>query len=170
MTQTRHQQQPQAAPLPAAPLRVHPPARVPAPPGTAVPAAPDRPSRLHQLIPRSVRDLMADWGWWQNPTPLKPSDHLAQTLAVLERYGWCRSLDFSPTGRMCIRGAQTFLEYTGHVTPDARARAVAYLQQTLHEHGVHEPFHAWNDHTDRTFPQVTRLITTSITSARANGE
>jgi hypothetical protein len=113
---------------------------------------------------------MAAWGWWQNPTPLIPSDHLTQTLAVLERYGWCRSLDFSPTGRMCIRGAQTFLECTGHVTPAARARSVDYMQQTLHEHGIHTPFFAWNDYTDRTFPQVTYLITQSAAAARKNGE
>lgn len=168
MHQPRTLRKPQTVTPTAAPGRA-PHARPPVPDSLPGPA-PDRPSRLHQLIPRGVRNLMAAWGWWQNPIPLKPSDHLAQTLAVLERYGWGQSLDFSPTGRMCIRGAQTFLEYTGHVTPPARARAVAYLQQTLHEHGVHEPFFAWNDHTGRTFPQVTRLITLSITAARANGE
>ena len=165
----RSQTEPRTAPPGVVPARPAPSHR-PAPTRPVAPQAPARPSRLHQLIPRGVRNLMAAWGWWQNPTPLKPSDHLAQTLAVLDRYGWGQSLDFSPTGRMCIRGAQTFLEYTGHVTPPARARAVAYLQQTLQEAGVHEQFHAWNDHTGRTFTQVTRLITLSITAARANGE
>ncbi|MER6092431.1 DUF6197 family protein [Streptomyces bluensis] len=156
----------------AAPLAPTSPTRpVPAPAARpAAPAAPEYPSRLHQLIPRGARNLMAAWGWWQNPTPLKPSDHLAQTLAVLDRYGWCRSLDFSPTGRMCIRGAQTFLEHTGHVTPAARARAVDYMQQTLQEHGIHEPFFAWNDPPERTFPEVKTLITQSIAAARKNGE
>jgi hypothetical protein len=152
---------PSAAPARPAPTR---PAPVPQP------AAPDWPTRWHLLVPRGVRNLAEAWGLWQNPTPLIPSDHLAQTLAVLERYGWARSLDFSPTGRMCIRGAQTLLEHTGHVTPAARARAVDYMQQTLREHGVHEPFHAWNDHTGRTFPQVSHLITLSANAARKNGE
>jgi hypothetical protein len=153
-----------AAPTSAAPVR---PAPAPAPargPATAYP------SRLHLLIPPGVRNQMAAWGLWQNPIPLIPSDHLAQTLAVLERHGWGKSLDFSPTGRMCIRGAQTLLQHTGHVTPTSRNRAVDYMQQTLREHRIHEPFFAWNDHTDRTFEQVSDLLTLSAHAARKNGE
>jgi hypothetical protein len=113
---------------------------------------------------------MAALGLWQNPVPLCPSLHLEQTLAVLERYGWARSLDFSPTGRMCIRGSQTLLERTGHVTPAARARAVDFMQQTLQEHGYHQPFFAWNDHQERTLTHVRNLILTSAHAARSNGE
>ncbi|MFG2970809.1 hypothetical protein ACGFZS_46825 [Streptomyces sp. NPDC048288] len=159
------------APPPAAPgrapfgPRTHPATR----PGP-VHAAPDWPSRWHLLIPAGFRNQMEALGLWQNPTPLIPSDHLAQTLAVLDRYGWGRSLDFSPTGRMCIRGAQTFLERTGHVTPTGRARAVDYLQQTLQEHGYHQPFFAWNDHQDRTVQHVSNLITHAAGTARKNGE
>ncbi|MFE6412565.1 hypothetical protein ACFVOR_37160 [Streptomyces sp. NPDC057837] len=132
--------------------------------------APDWPSRWHLLIPAGLRNTAAALGLWQNPTPLIPSDHLTQTLAVLERYGWCKSLDFSPTGRMCIRGAQTFLEHTGHVTPAARNRAVDYMQHSLRMDGIDMPFHAWNDLPERTFPQVKHLITASITAARHYGE
>jgi hypothetical protein len=168
-TPTRSPQASRTATPPAAPARTAPtrPAAVPARPA---PVAPDWPTRWHLLVPRSIRNTAEAWGLWQNPTPLIPSDHLAQTLAVLQRYGWARTLDFSPTGRMCIRGAQTLLEHTGHVTPTSRARAVDYMQQTLREHGAHEPFHAWNDHTDRTFPQVSYLITRSAHAARKNGE
>lgn len=148
-----------AAPTPQAPA----PTRI-------VPPAPDLPSLTHRLLPRSIRNSMAALGWWQNPIPQPPSAHLEQTLAVLGRYGWCRSLDFSPTGRMCIRGAQTLLEHTGHVTPAGRARAVDYMQQTLAEAGVHTPFFAWNDYTGRTFVQVNALITRSADAARKNGE
>ncbi|MCX5001008.1 DUF6197 family protein [Streptomyces longwoodensis] len=165
MQQTRPQSQPQA---PAAPGGTTVRPRPAMPP--VLPAAPDYPSRWQLLLPRTARQLLADWGWWQNPVPLIPSDHLAQTIAVLERYGWGRSLDFSPTGRMCIRGAQTFLQHTGHVTSAGRDRAVDYMQQTLAEHGIHEPFHSWNDHTARTFPQVKHLITLSAHTARKNGE
>ncbi|MGV9891718.1 DUF6197 family protein [Streptomyces sp. NPDC003395] len=168
ITETPRTATPSAAPEQTTPTPALAPVRTPAP--VAAPVAPERPSRLHQLLPRSVRQLLADWGWWQNPVPLKPSDHLTQTLAVLERYGWCRSLDFSPTGRMCIRGAQTLLEHTGHVTPHARERAVAYMQQSLQEHGIHMPFFAWNDLPTRTFPQVKHLLTHAATAARKNGE
>ena len=166
-----HTKQPTAS-LSAVPVRPAP-ARRPATaphPAPVLPCAPNYPTRWQLLMPRGARNLLASWGWWQNPVPLIPSDHLAQTLAVLERYGWARSLDFSPTGRMCIRGAQTLLETTGHVTPAARARAVDYMQQVLQEHGVHEPFFAWNDHHTRTFPQVSNLINLSAHAARKNGE
>lgn len=157
---------PRTVPPPAVPPRVEPVHPQPARPVQA----PDRPSRWHTLLPRGVRNLLAEWGWWQNPTPMKPSDHLDQVLNVLHRYGWCRSLDFSPTGRMCIRGAQTFLEHAGHVTPDARQRAVDYMQQTLQEHGYHQPFFAWNDFQAREFRHVQNLIIHAAAAARSNGE
>jgi hypothetical protein len=113
---------------------------------------------------------MADLGWWQEPVPQPPSAHLEQTLNVLNRYGWGKSFDFSPTGRMCIRGAQTFLQHTGHVTPHARARAVAYLQHTLVQDGTDMPFFAWNDLPERTFPQVENLLVTAAHCARTRGE
>lgn len=170
-----HQTRPSSRPRTATPSAA--PGRAPLAPRTRpavqpAPAltAPDWPSRWHLLIPAGFRNQMEALGLWQNPTPLIPSDHLAQTLKVLERYGWGRSLDFSPTGRMCIRGAQTFLERTGHVTPAARARAVDYMQQTLQEHGYHQPFFAWNDHQDRTFQHVSNLITHAARAASQNGE
>lgn len=169
MHQTRPKPKPQTATPPAAPGRA--PIRHSRPAcGPLVPAAPDWPSRWHLLIPTRMRNQLEVLGLWQNPTPLIPSDHLTQTLAVLDRYGWARSLDFSPTGRMCIRGAQTLLERTGHVTPAGRARAVDYMQQTLREHGYHQPFFHWNDYPDRSFQQVKSLITHSSHAARKNGE
>ncbi|WP_406263567.1 hypothetical protein OIA45_48565 (plasmid) [Streptomyces chartreusis] len=161
---------PRTAPPSAAPRRATP-VRRPAPAPLPVPTnAPDWPSRWHLLIPAGFRNSLEALGLWQNPTPLIPSDHLTQTLNVLERYGWARSLDFSPTGRMCIRGAQTLLERTGHVTPASRARAVDYMQQTLQEHGHHQPFFHWNDYQEREFQHVKALITTSSHAARSNGE
>ena len=169
MSQTRNAQRPRTVTPSAAPTRT-PQRTTPAPAPLPVPAAPDWPSRWHLLIPAGLRNTAAALGLWQNPTPLIPSDHLTQTLAVLERYGWCKSLDFSPTGRMCIRGAQTFLEHTGHVTPAARNRAVDYMQHSLRMDGIDMPFHAWNDLPERTFPQVKHLIAASITAARHYGE
>lgn len=171
MSQTRAQQKPRVVLPPAAPAHPHTTPTRPAPaPVPVSTAAPDWPTRWHLLIPAGLRNQLAALGLWQNPTPLIPSDHLTQTLAVLERYGWCKAFDFSPTGRMCIRGAQTFLERTGHVTPAARARAVDYMQHTLRMDGVDMPFFAWNDLPERTFPQVRHLITSSAIAARNNGE
>lgn len=104
-TDWQTEQPPLATPA-TVPARVDTPAGSPTVPAPPAPLAPDWPSRWHLLVPAALRNTAAALGLWQNPVPLRPSDHLTQTLAVLERYGWCKSLDFSPTGRMCIRGAQ----------------------------------------------------------------
>ncbi|MER6249360.1 DUF6197 family protein [Streptomyces griseorubiginosus] len=166
-------QRPQAAPRPAAPARpVHRPTphtQAPAP-VQAPPNLLDPPSWGQRLLPRAVREGMEALGWWTNPIPQKPSVHLAQVLAALEKYGWCKSLDVAPSGRMCIRGAQTMLQRAGHVTEHDRAKAVHYLQQSLHEIGVDQPFFYWNDLDERTFPQVRQRIQRAIHLAHTHGE
>ena len=168
MKQPRIQQQPQAAPRSAVPLRVPPP--VDLQPVTAPPNLLDPPTWGQRLLPRAVREAMAGLGWWQDPVPQPPSVHLLQVREALGRYGWCKSLDVSPTGRMCIRGCQSLLEKSGHVTPEARGRAERYMQHVLAQDGIRMPFHAWNDLPERTFPHVTTLLTTASYQARANGE
>lgn len=167
---TRPTARPRTAPPPAAPGRA-PRRTVQAPRPVQVPAGLMDPPRWSQrILPRSVRNAMETLGWWQNPLPQKPSVHLAQTLEALRAYGWCKSLDISPTGRMCIRGAQTMLQRAGHVTEDDRARSVAYLQLSLNEIGVTMPFFAWNDLPDRTFPDIEKRLTRASYLARSNGE
>jgi hypothetical protein len=162
---TRTQPKPRTATPSAAPAR--PRASRPMP---VLPAAPEAPGWTHRILPAALRRGMAALGWWQNPVPQKPSGHLAQTLDVLRTYGWCQSLDVSPTGRMCIRGAQQLLEKTGHVTPIARERAVAYMQETLADAGVQMSFFTWNDLPGQTFPTVEKLLVKAAYKARANGE
>ncbi|WP_234442822.1 DUF6197 family protein [Streptomyces sp. FxanaA7] len=168
MKQTRIQQPPQAAPRPVVPLHVPPP--VDLRPVTAPPDLLDPPTWGQRILPKHLRQVMAGLGWWQDPVPQPPSLHLLQVREALERYGWCKSLDVSPTGRMCIRGCQSLLEKSGHVTPHARGRAEQYMQQQLAKDGVTMPFFAWNDLPDRTFPHVTALLTSASYQARANGE
>lgn len=168
MNDTRTKPKPRTATPSAAPARPHPTA--PTRPLPVQPTAPEAPTWTHRLLPAALRRTMAGLGWWQDPVPQKPSDHLAQTLDVLRRYGWCQSLDVSPTGRMCIRGAQNLLEKTGHVTPVARERAVAYMQQTLHEASIQMSFFVWNDLPGQTFPTVETLLVKAMYRARANGD
>ncbi|KUN38303.1 hypothetical protein AQJ27_44985 [Streptomyces olivochromogenes] len=131
---------------------------------------PETPSWSHRFLPATVRGLLADLGWWQNPTPQRPSTHLEQTLALLRRYGWCQSVDVTPTGRMCVRGAQNLLQKTGHVTPAARERAVEYMQAALAQAGIGMQFFTWNDLPDQQFPAVETLLTHAARLARQNGE
>ena len=78
MSQSRTGARPQSMP------RTAPPSAVPARAPRAVrPSAPDYPPRHHALIPKTLRHAMTALGWWQAPTPLCPSGHLEQTLAVL---------------------------------------------------------------------------------------
>ncbi|MEU9014265.1 hypothetical protein AB0D12_31750 [Streptomyces sp. NPDC048479] len=156
---------------PTAPPKPRAPTRTPVGPGPrTLPDVPGTPPWHHRFLPATVRGLMADLGWWNNPVPQSPSNHLMQTLAVLETRGWAQSLDVTPTGRLCIRGAQKLLEKTGHVTPAGRERAVHYMQQTLNSAGVTMQFFAWNDLPDQQFSAVQTLLTRSAYAARANGE
>ncbi|GAA2770323.1 hypothetical protein GCM10019017_10190 [Streptomyces showdoensis] len=158
------------APRPTAPVTPRPP-RGPHRLHVPLPTlAPDPPTWGQRLIPKGVRSAMADLGLWQEPRPLKPSYHLAQVIEVLTRYGWGQSFDFSPTGRMCIRGAQTFLESTGHVTAIDRGKAVNYLQTQLARQGVEMEFWAWNDLSGNTFQGVEAMISAASGLARKNGE
>lgn len=166
---TKTTQRPTTRPS-AVPLRVPTTRQLVGDTPRARPAPTEPPPWHHRLLPASVRGLLADLGWWQNPTPQRPSAHLEQTLAVLHRYGWCQSLDVSPTGRMCIRGAQNLLQKTGHVTPAARERAVHYMQQTLTDAGITMSFFTWNDLPDQQFPVVAELLVQAARTARQNGE
>lgn len=130
----------------------------------------DTPPWSHRLLPPFLRGVLADLGLWQDPTPQPPSVHLEQTLAVLRKYGWCQSLDTTPTGRLCIRGAQNVLEKTGRITPEARERAVGYMQEALAQAGISMQFFAWNDLPDQQFSAVEALLTQAATLARQNGE
>jgi hypothetical protein len=135
-----------------------------------LPAPPIAPPRSHRLLPAFLRGVLADLGWWQNPAPQLPSTHLEQTLAVLQTYGWCQSVDVTVTGRLCMRGAQSLLQKTGHVTPEGRERAVHYMQQVLAECGVTMQFFAWNDLPGQEFSSVEVLLTRAASIARENGE
>ena len=147
------------------------------PTGTSTPHLPplaprpaEPPAWTHRLLPASVRHVLAGLGWWNNPDPQPPSAHLEQTLTVLRRYGWCQSLDVTPTGRLCIRGAQNLLVKTGHTTPANRERAVAYMQQALASAGITMQYFAWNDLPDQQFSAVEQLLTQAADLARQNGE
>ncbi|MGY5127295.1 DUF6197 family protein [Streptomyces nigrescens] len=164
-------QAPRTAPPSAAPLRSKTTRQLVDEALRGLPAAaPVAPSWSHRVLPAALRGFLADLGLWQDPTPQRPSTHLQQTLAVLRRYGWCQSMDVTATGRLCIRGAQNLLEKTGHVTPQARDRAVHYLRLALAEHGVHMQFFAWNDLPDQTFTAVENRLTRAARLARENGE
>ncbi|MEU9998114.1 hypothetical protein [Streptomyces sp. NPDC050848] len=167
------------APSPAAPDRALPDTQLlveealrslrPDQPGVP-PPPPDRPTLGQRIVPRAAQDLMAGLGLWNVPAPQPPSVHLLHTLAVLERYGWCKSAGTDRSGRMCIGGAQRLLLDTGHVTPAARARSVEHMHTVLAQAGVHLQFFVWNDLPGRTFSHVRALLARTADHARQIGE
>lgn len=157
-TQQRTRVRPQAPTAPAVPAR----ARV-------LPEVPDIPTWSQRLTPKTLRTALAGLGLYDNPTAQPPSIHLQQTLAVIERYGHCKSLAVSPTGKVCIHGAQGVLENAGYVTPEARDQAVRYMQHVLNTWGVRMQFFAWNDLPDTPTEDVRTLLTSASHRARANG-
>jgi hypothetical protein len=161
---------PVGATTPTNPIRTRPTEQLVADALRTVRPPAEPPTWSHRLLPPTVRTLLADLGWWNNPTPQPPSTHLDQVLAVLRKYGWCQSSDTSLTGRLCIRGAQNVLEKTGHTTPQARERAVGYMQQALAEAGISMSFFTWNDLPDQQFSTVETLLTRAAAKARKNGE
>ncbi|MFD7980210.1 hypothetical protein [Streptomyces sp. NPDC059071] len=132
------------------------------------PTAP--PTWTQRIIPRTAQHLLTRAGMWQGPDPLPPSLHLLHTLGVLEHYGWCRSMDVDPMGRLCMRGAQNLLEKTGYVTPAARGRAVEHMHTVLNQAGVHMWFFAWNDLPGREFSHVKALLTRAADHAHTIGD
>lgn len=170
MPQISTDQRPRTASPTAAPLRVPPTRHLVDEALRDLPAPADTPPWSHRLLPAPVRNLMADLGLWNNPVPQKPSGHLEQVLAVLRRYGWCRTQNTTVIGRLCIRDAQQLLEKTGHVTANTRERAVAYMQQALAQAGIHMSFFTWNDLPDQEFSAVETLTQRAAHLARQNGE
>lgn len=131
---------------------------------------PDPPTWSQRMLPKAVRHALAELGMWTEARPLKPSAHLEQLAMTLRHYGWAQSVDFTPSGRMCIRGGMAFLESSGHVTPADRERAVNYLQMALSWAGVETHFWSWNDRDETTFEAVEAVISTAASMARNNGE
>jgi hypothetical protein len=131
---------------------------------------PNVPTWPQRLLPETVRNALAGLRLYDNPVPQPPSIHLQQTLHFIQHYGNCKSLDFSPTGKVCIRGAQTALVRAGHATETTRDRAVAYMEAALKNAGIHMQFFAWHDLPDTRLDDVRTLLTSASRHARANGE
>lgn len=157
---------PRTTPRPAARTKPHPPAA----PARVLPDVPPPPTWGERLMPASLRNALAGLGMWHNPTPQPPSIHLLQTLAVIDHYGNCKSMSVSPTGKVCIRGAQALLLKAGYVTEPDRDQAVRYMQEVLHSAGIQMQFFAWHDLPGTTPEGIHTLMTKAAHRARANGE
>ena len=130
---------------------------------------PPVPSRAVLAMPWPLRLLLEKAGLVVEARPLIPSAHLEQTRRLIDEWGWCKSMDLSPTGRLCIRGAQGVLERAGYVTRDTRKAAEGYMQRELAKAGVRMEFFAWNDLPGTTRGQVDSLLRTACRRAYEEG-
>src|SRR5690606_28636337 len=88
------------------------PAEVPALPDglkAAPTALPSIPSRAVLAYPWYVRLLLEKAGLVVEARPLIPGAHLEHTRRLIAEWGWGKSMDLSPSGRLSIRGAQGVL-------------------------------------------------------------
>lgn len=130
---------------------------------------PPVPSRAALAYPWYVRLLLEKAGLIVEARPLIPSAHLEQTRRLIAEWGWCKSMDLSPAGRVCVRGAQGVLERAGYVTRDARKAAEGYMQGELAKAGVRMEFFAWNDLPGTTHGQVDGLLRAASRRAYEEG-
>lgn len=130
---------------------------------------PPVPSRAALAMPWYVRILLEKAGLVVEARPLILSAHLEHTRRLIAEWGWCKSMDLSPTGRLCIRGAQGVLERAGYVTRDTRKEAETYMCRELAKAGIRMEFFAWNDLPGTTREQVDSLLRASSGRAFEEG-
>ncbi|MEK9524029.1 hypothetical protein MIU24_32350 [Streptomyces venezuelae] len=120
------------------------------------------PNRLWRIIP--------DWALTLTPArrlhgagrQITVTQHLELTALVIQQYGWHRGGLRSRSGRRCILGAQAVLYRLGYGDENTAVTAGQRLQNALRRRGVDEPFHAWNDRSERTLDDVLHLIRDAI--------
>ncbi|MFD3532054.1 hypothetical protein [Streptomyces sp. NPDC058664] len=96
------------------------------------------------------------------------TQHLELTALVLQQYGHHRGGLRSRSGRRCILGAQAVLYRLGYGDEETAKAAGACLQNVLTARGIDEPYHRWNDRTERTVDDALHLIRNAITHAKEN--
>ncbi|RSS59802.1 hypothetical protein [Streptomyces sp. WAC01280] len=116
------------------------------------------PSRLWRIIP--------DWALTLTPArrlhgagrAITVTQHLELTALVLQQYGWHRGSLRSRSGRICMLGAQAVLYRLGYGDENTARAAGEQLQNVLRRRGINEPFHQWQDRSQRTLDDVLHLI------------
>lgn len=116
------------------------------------------PSRLWRIIP--------DWALALTPArrlhgagrTITVTQHLELTALVIQQYGWHRGGLRSRGGARCIVGAQAVLYRLGYGDEETAIAAGKRLQDVLRRRGIDEPFHAWNDRSQRDLGDVLGLI------------
>jgi len=90
------------------------------------------------------------------------TQHLQLTALVIQRYGHHRGALRSASGRRCILGAQAVLFRLGYGDEQTAEEAGRQIQNALRRRGIDEPYHQWNDRSQRTTSDVLGLIHDAI--------
>ncbi|MBX9425443.1 hypothetical protein [Streptomyces lateritius] len=120
------------------------------------------PSRLWRILP--------DWALAITPArrlhgagrDITVTQHLELTALVIQQYGHHRGALRSRGGARCILGAQAVLYRLGYGDENTAKAAGQQLQNILRRRGIDEPYHRWNDHSERTLDDVLHLIRNAI--------
>ncbi|MFJ5785343.1 DUF6197 family protein [Streptomyces hydrogenans] len=96
------------------------------------------------------------------------TQHLELTALVLQQYGHHRGGLRSLSGRRCILGAQAVLYRLGYGDEHTAEEACRQIQNVLRRRGIDEPYHQWNDRSDRELDDVLLLIRDAANHSRDN--
>lgn len=121
--------------------------------------------------PRRLWRILPDWTLALTPArrlhgagrDITVTQHLELTAHLLQRYGHHRGALRSRSGRRCIVGAQAVLYRLGYGDEQTAKAAGARLQSVLTARGITEPYHQWNDRSERTLDDALHLIRSAIT-------
>ncbi|WP_328941539.1 hypothetical protein OG259_07650 [Streptomyces sp. NBC_00250] len=124
------------------------------------------PNRLWRIIP--------DWALALTPArrlhgagrAITVTQHLELTALVIQQYGWHRGALRSRGGARCILGAQAVLYRLGYGDEATAAAAGQQMQNVLRRRGIDEPYHRWNDSSQRTLDDALHLIREAVTNTR----
>ncbi|APE21391.1 MULTISPECIES: DUF6197 family protein [Streptomyces] len=116
--------------------------------------------------PRRLWRIIPDWALALTPArrlhgagrQITVQQHLELTALVIQQYGHHRGGLRSRGGRRCILGAQAVLYRLGYGDEHTAQAAGARLQNALRRRGINEPYHRWNDRSERTLDDILHLI------------
>ncbi|MFC8009139.1 DUF6197 family protein [Streptomyces cinereoruber] len=122
------------------------------------------PSRALRILPTWMLTLLARrHGAGRQITV---AEHLELTALVIERFGWAQRTLRTPSGRICMLGAQAVLYRLGYGDEQTAEEAGRRIQGVLGRRGISAPYWAWQDGPERAEVEVLHLLREAANTTR----
>lgn len=125
------------------------------------------PSKLLRILPDWIMAFPLLRQFHAAGRQIGVAEHLELTALVIEKHGWARGALRTPSGRVCMLGAQRILYRLGYGDENTAQAAGTQIQNELVRRGVTEPFHSWNDMIGRTENEVLGVIRAAAAHVRS---